>query len=363
MAYWCVLLIICLPTALSAADDRLILNAKINGDEIRLAYDTGSPASLIIFKSTAKRLRLNVAEENGKAVATFELEIGGEKIHNAKAILIDFLPFPDIEGLVGWPAFRGKLWRVQWDNMSLSLIPTLPNEILSWQVLKLDNQVSVAAAFIREDSEGVIYLDTGAPSGVSLSNSRWNEEIAEKPGLPMTLKTGYMPAAGGFFVTKLRWSDDLQIGPLRIFRVMVQKSVSSWPNLEAVLGLEALKHFEIVFDLKNYKIYMKERPYSRVKFEYNRLGATFPPASLESNRLVGHVLKNSPAYKAGLRTGDILLSVDNINMTQWRTDPAIWKKKFWSADSGTRYTLEVERHGRKHVITVVLENILNIPNM
>ena len=133
MAYWCVLLIICLPTALSAADDRLILNAKINGDEIRLAYDTGSPASLIIFKSTAKRLRLNVAEENGKAVATFELEIGGEKIHNAKAILIDFLPFPDIEGLVGWPAFRGKLWRVQWDNMSLSLIPTLPNEILSRQ--------------------------------------------------------------------------------------------------------------------------------------------------------------------------------------------------------------------------------------
>ena len=101
-------------------------------------------------------------------------------------------------------------------------------------------------------------------------------------------------------------------------------------------------------------------PNSPVNLRYNRLGASFPPASLASDRLVRYALENSPAYRAGLRTGDVLLRVDNTDMTQWRINPSILKKEFWTADAGTEYELEIDRNGKKQVITVVLEEIFKI---
>jgi hypothetical protein len=363
ITYCIFLLVIYLPITVCAVDERLTIEAKINGKYVRLAFDTGAPTPLILFTSTAKRLLLKTTEKNGTTSAAFELEITGDQFKNAQATLIDFLPFQDIDGLIGWSALRGKVWRVQWDDMSLSTIASVPKETLSWKVLRIDNQAPIAAVFFREDREGIIYLDTGNPGGIALSKSRWSKWIKEEPDLPTTLRSGYLPAAGGIFVTELRWSNNFRLGPLTIPRVMVEKNVFRWPKLEAVLGLEALKHFEIVFDLKENRIYMKERPYSRVNFEYNRLGATFPPASLKSNRLVGHVLKDGPAYKAGLRSGDILLKVDSIDMTQWMTDPTILKKDFWAAVAGTRYKLQIERNGRRQIITVVLVDILDIPGI
>jgi hypothetical protein len=358
---WYFLWIIWLPSAVFASDERLILNAKIGGEAVRLAIDTGAQVPLIILRPAAKRLSLKTEEEKGKTTAVFTLEIAGNKFANSQALIIDSIPFPDIDGLCGWPALLGRVLRVQWENMSLSVMPSVPKETWSWQVLKLDRRVPIAAAFLHENTEGLLYLDTGNPGGIVLAEPPWNQWVQEKPDLPMALKAGYLPAAGGFFLTELRWSDRFRLGPLTIPRVMVEKNVYKWPRLEAVLGLEALKNFEIVLDLKESRIYLKGRPYARVNFRYNRLGATFLPVSLESNRLVGHVLKNSPAYKAGLRTGDILLKVDNIDMTQWKTDPTIWKREFWEAEPGTQYALEIERNDRKHVFTVVLEEIFNIP--
>ena len=349
------------PILALASDERLILKAKINGETIRLAFDTGSPAPLIIFSPAAKRLSLKTEERNGRKIAFFSMEIESQPIDNAQALIIDFLPFPDIDGVVGWPALLGKVWRVRWEDMSLSLMPSIPKEIFSWQSLKLHTQVQVATALLLENSDALVFLDTGQSGGVALSESRWNKWVQENPSRTMTIKSGYMPGVGGFFWTELTWANSFKLGPLEFACAVIERNVIKLPKFEAVLGIEALKHFEILFDRVSDRIYLKKRPYSSEKFPHNRLGATFLPSSLESDSLVGTVLINSPAYKAGLRSGDILLKIDDTDMTQWRTDPTIWKREFWEARAGTKYIIEAERNMRKHTFTVTLEDILNIP--
>ncbi len=351
------LLILWLPLVAPASEGRMTLDARINGRKICLVFDTGSAVSLTIWERTAESLSLKTRQEEGKRVATFALETAGGTWPEAKALVMNFLPFPEVDGVIGWPALRDAAWRVNWEQHCLQALTDVPREVLSWQVLNIDDRMPVAALPAEDEKGGLIYLDTGSPDGVALSNARWEKWTSEAPGGPETLSSGYMPAAGGLFVTEVRWAEQIQVGSLKVEEVLVEKNVYKWPRLDAVFGIEALKHFEMVMDLKAGKIYLKQRPYFGEEAEYNRLGAAFVPASVDSVKLVGHVLKESPAYRAGLRSGDILLKVDGIDMTQWRTDPSILKKKFWFAPAATEYMLEIERDGERHIIPVVLEEI------
>lgn len=358
------LLILILSTAVWASEERLILTPRIEGESVRLAIDTANPFPMVLLKPTVERLRLKTEEEHRKMIAVFTIVLGGKSYPKGWALVIDAPPFGelDIDGLFGWPLLQGAVWKIDWERMSLSLLDSLPEETSSWQVFKLDRHERIAACFLDENEKGLVYFDTGNPEGIWLSGPRWNQWVRENQYVPMTLTSGYMPAAGGIFWTEQSWSDRFRFGPLTIPSVMVLKSpIKIWPRLEAVLGLEALKHFEVVLDLKENRIFMKGRLYTPSKIQYNRLGAAFFPASMKSEKTMAQVLEKSPAYKAGLRSGDILLKVDDVDMARWNTDDSIAKRGFSRGAPGTKHTLEIERDGKKHVIRVELEEILKIP--
>lgn len=176
----------------------------------------------------------------------------------------------------------------------------------------------------------------------------------------MTLSAGWSPALGGMSVVRQSWSDRLNLGSLVIPSTTVSQAVHKWPRLEAVIGLKALSHFEVIFDLRESRIYLKTRDGDHIEPDYNRLGATFVPKSLDSVKLSAQVLVNSPAYRCGIRNGDILLRVDDVDMTKWRDDPSIWKKRFWHADPGTQYNLELKRNGKRIELQVTLEEIFPV---
>jgi len=358
------LLILPLSTSVSASEERLVLTPRIEGERVRLAIDTATPFPFVLLKPTVERLRLKTEEKHGKTVAVFTTMLGGKAYPNSWALVIDAPPFwgLDIDGFFGWPLLQGAVWQIDWGRMSLSLLDFLPEETSSWQVFKLDHQERIAAAFLDENEKGLVYFDTGNPEGLWLSGSRWNQWARENQDVPMTLISGYMLAAGGIFWTEQSWSDRFRLGPLTIPSIMLLKSpIKIWPRLEAVLGLEALRHFEVVLDLKENRIFMKGRPYTPSNIQYNRLGAAFYPASMKSEKVVAQVLEKSPAYKAGLRSGDILLKVDDIDIARWNTEDSIAKRGFSKGAPGTQYTLEIERDGKRHVIRVELEEILKIP--
>jgi C-terminal processing protease CtpA/Prc len=132
----------------------------------------------------------------------------------------------------------------------------------------------------------------------------------------------------------------------------------TFPNYEATLGLFALTRFDIVIDGKNGHLFTRaiRRPKSR--YAYNRIGAVFVPRDANSNDLVAHVMEKSAAYRAGIRDGDILVRIGNLDVTKWRTDPKVFPlSRFWSQPAGTQLELSLTRDAELVKATVELTEI------
>jgi len=338
--------------------NRLTVDTKINGKDAVFAFDTGANLSLVLFKQTVERFSLNTSEQEQKKIAHFELEIDNST-YKTEALVIDSPPI-DIDGLIGLPVLQGKVWAVQWNTRTLAQVQSVPEQASGWIQINLATNVPILAFAHGMQGKDLIFIDTGDSGGVSLSAARWKQWLKEYPDAPMTLDGAWSPAYGGISVVRQSWSDRLNLGALTIPSTTVRRAAHKWPRLEAVIGLEALSHYEVILDLKESRIYLKMRDGDYIEPEYNRLGATFVPKSLDSVELVAKVLTNSPGYRCGIRNGDILLRVDDVDMTKWRNDPDIWKRRFWYAEPGTQYNLELKRNGKRIDLHVTLEEIFPV---
>jgi C-terminal processing protease CtpA/Prc len=81
------------------------------------------------------------------------------------------------------------------------------------------------------------------------------------------------------------------------------------------LGLEALKRLDLIVDGKHGMAYLRPKQTRSVPGDHNRLGAVFVPRDDQSDDLVAHVLEGSPAFEAGIRNGDVLLSIGGRDLT------------------------------------------------
>jgi C-terminal processing protease CtpA/Prc len=76
--------------------------------------------------------------------------------------------------------------------------------------------------------------------------------------------------------------------------------------------------------------------------------------------LVAHVLAHTPAFEAGIRDGDVLLKIEDLDVTKWRTLPGILPlARFWTRPPGTRLGLTLKRQSNLYRATLVLREILS----
>ena len=73
---------------------------------------------------------------------------------------------------------------------------------------------------------------------------------------------------------------------------------------------------------------------------------------------MAHVAEKSPAQKAGIRNGDILLKIGGLDVTKWRTDPKVLPlRRFWIRPAGTKLELSLTRDDKPLKATVELKDI------
>jgi hypothetical protein len=364
----------------SRADDRLLLEAKLNGQPLKLAFDTGAE-SFIIFQSTADRLRLKTISPPADA----KLKPGAVPMGQTEPVTVELLkqvlpdvrlrvftdpgmPPGDVDGVVGWPVLRRNIWLLNLSASRFTSLEELPAESARWIKLRELQDRPLLCLELPQKHRGktaYIGVDTGADNGIALSPDEWEKWKTAHRREPVTLVGYYMPGVGPV-VGELAWADEIDLGGLILrgvtLREMNKNETAIQPaNTVAVLGFDALKRMDGVFDGKNGVAYLNPlKAPVREAAAHNRLGAVFIPSDpQQSDALVAHIAKGSPAEKAGLRDGDVLLKINQLDVTAWRTQPGILPlSRFFEQAPGTKLQLTLRRDGKVVSVDAVLRNII-----
>jgi hypothetical protein len=363
-------------------DERIMVDARINGQPVRFAFDTGAGVSVLIFSKTAEKLGLTVTPPppdqkpapgqvaNG-TTSPVNLELGGTQCQTSLGV-VDTPAYLALgmEGVLGWPAIKGNLVAIDCLTDQIHFLSKLPGRMAGWTKYHILTNLPGAGLTLelpqKHDADEIMAIDTGSFYGVELSPAHWWTWKTRQAKPPYTLNAYYTPSIG-LVVEEEAWAKNIVVGSLALTDVPVTKVDKSYVGLnsipqasfEATLGFAALKRLDIIIDAKNNIAYLRPKKAPPTPYDHNRLGAVFVPPAKQSDELVGHVIPGSPAFAAGIHDGDVLLKIGALDCTRWRTDPAVLPlTRFWNSPAGTRLDLTLSRGGKTFETTATLRNIL-----
>jgi Trypsin-like serine proteases, typically periplasmic, contain C-terminal PDZ domain len=355
--------------SLSHADERIWLDGKINGKRVRLAFDTGS-SDFALWFGTIEKLGLKFisdpTNDYPSGVLAGVTEVCDLKMAGARGktqFLVLDQPghiFPDFDGFIGWNFIGERVLQIDAIHKKIAFLSEVPKKATQW------NRLRVFTKFHRLDVElpsaegtnGVVCIDTGWQGGLELPESDWRRWKSSHPQSPTTLQAVYFPA-DGFGTPEQAWSDEIAVGPIVLNGVPIEQSPPGrakeiGPQYRGSLGLTALKRMDFIVDAKNGWAYFRPITTPPPVFDHNRLGAVFRPEGIHTNQAVARVVKDSPAYEANVRDGDLLLQVNDVKVTSWSER---WINQFYRP-AGTKLELTLERNGEILKTTVTLRDIL-----
>jgi predicted metalloprotease with PDZ domain len=111
---------------------------------------------------------------------------------------------------------------------------------------------------------------------------------------------------------------EVKVGPYKFRNVPVyifddEFNVTSYPYLGGLIGNDILRRFNVILNYQKSDIYLTPNSHYKDPFDYAYSGIEL--YLIGNVILVGDVAKGSPAEAAGIREGDIVISVNN-NFTQ-----------------------------------------------
>jgi hypothetical protein len=358
----------------TVSDKRIKIPGQINGETITFVYDTGATHA-VITPMAAENLGLEVTPPPSDVEATSLktlagitesciFRVGHIRARGRLAVLsaVEGLE-PDFDGILSWNAFADRVVTIDVSDGRFEILEKVPEEQQEWSRYPIRDDSRTLEFFVPDgsNSELCVQIDTGTSSGVRLSGSRWEQWFGGHANDPHTLEFYFIPASG-LVVSPVYWSSDLALGELNVPATMVSECPPEYkqrPKIDAVLGLEALRAFEVAIDPKGGFVYLRWKDNRPPTADHNRLGAVFAPRSLDNTNLAAHVVEGGPAYRAGIRQGDLLLAVDGDDIigTVSEVYPAGAQPK-WERPAGTVHHLRLQRGEEVYQVDVTLEDIL-----
>jgi hypothetical protein len=367
----------------------VVVPVKVNnGEELKFILDTGVRTAILtndIYVDSIPRpndrvISLMGAGKQGQVSAfvsnniAFSLPEGVEARGNAMLVLKeDYLQLDNhlgvrIHGIMGYELFSRFVVEIDYLNQVVVLHrPQYFKPRRSYRELPMSVEDTkpyiTGIRYMLNDTTSIpvkLMVDTGASHSLLLdTDSHPHIEVPEK-NLEGYLGRGLSGEIYGYLgrVRGLQFADyalDEIIASFPEDSSMVIPSQSKTMH-NGNIGGSILKRFRVVFDYANEKMYIKKNRLYRKEFEYNMSGMELMAVGpLLSTLIVSKIIKDTPAYRAGLREGDLVFSVNGRRPPE--LDLSIYSSLV-SRKPGKRIRVKILRQGELVKKKFRLERVL-----
>ncbi|MDD3458222.1 MAG: aspartyl protease family protein [Weeksellaceae bacterium] len=329
----------------------VILPVSVNGSQpLNFLLDTGSPYTIITHLDAFKYLQLKKGEpiniwglgrdrEKLEAYLSKNNTLGFGKAHIDSADVILLYENENlgsrfgmqVYGIIGYDLFKDLVVRIDYvrENITFYQHSFFYKKFNTSAYTDIDMQISGKKPYLQLNAvinENTVPLRLLIDSAGS--DPLWlfeNEDIyPDEPYIEDYLGFGL----NGEILGKRSRIQSLNIGndkleqPTVSFPDSLSVSYVTRTERSGSLGAEILRRYTTIYDYRNSKLFLKKNRHLGEKFYYNLAGLELNQPFPELPYLeVFYVRENSPAYKAGLRKGDVVRYVNNKKIGLYHYKP------------------------------------------
>jgi hypothetical protein len=315
----------------------ILMQARLNSfpDTLNFILDTGS-GGISLDSTTVEYLKLKPMPSDrtirGIAGIRNVSFLYNQQLH-LPGLTVDSLNFhvndygiltsvygEQIDGIIGYSVLSRYIVKVNFDSTHLEfwtqgamkyprggylfrpLITTLPV-----QSARVRDENAINARFLYDMGAGLnMLLTTDFIEDSSLLSSKRKLWVKEAEGL------------GGKIDMHMTVVKEVKMGPFRFRNVPVYVfddayNVTSYPYMGGLIGNDLLRRFNVVLNYQQRHFHLIPNTHYNDPFDYSYSGVEL--YYLDGEIILGDVAKDSPAEKAGLKEGDMVIAV-NRNFTQ-----------------------------------------------
>ena len=350
----------------------LFVPIKINGQSFEAIFDTGG--AYVLDNSLAKQLGLKpegALQTTGNGAASVDsgrvrvdsVQIGGLTLRNP---LFVSLPLPAAiraTPIIGYELLQRFIVAIDYDKNTITFAEPkgfhYPKLALLTPFQFQGDEPEVSGSV--DGVPGVFTIDTGAGDSLELNgpfNLKHHLKAKYKP--KFTVISGY--GVGGPDYSAIVRVKTLMLGGVVVHGLVTGlrsgKTGAASNDVDAGnVGNGVLRQFNLIFDYGNQTIAFTPNHHYGEPDQYTRSGIILSAAS--DKPVVSDVVPGSPADKAGIKPGDILLAIDGHALTDKATDRT-FRGKLTDAPAGGHVTLKVQlgTAGPIRTVTLVLRNLI-----
>lgn len=278
-----------------------------------------------------------------------EFEVGDVKFAGQKAVAIDLSDIMKksglkFDGIMGYDFLSRLTTKIDYANELISFYDP-ESYTYSGNGTVLDAPIAdktfVVPAVVDGKYEGLWSLDTGAGSCNFHAPFVEKNNLYDRDGIEF-LGTG----AGGTFTEKLMRFDSFTLAGYTIEKPLIDMTKTaekgSFQENEEIgnLGNSIMRHFIMTLDYKNQQVIFEPGGKFGMEFPRDRSGMQVMEADGDAIEIY-HVAKGTPADKAGLKTGDLILDVNGIGINNLNGLKGF--RELLQDKEGTEYSFTVKR--------------------
>lgn len=259
----------------------------------------------------------------------------------------------EVHGMLGYELFSRFIVKINYQRRVLTLIEPQyfkPNRTYQEFDLSIEDTKPYITVPIKQKNGKTLHaklmFDSGASHGLMLDTESGDSVYVPKKTLDANIGRGL----GGKIEGRIGRAESMQFGKYELKDPLVTypypgSYTDSTTFRNGTLGGEIISRFTVIYDYVRGKLYLKKNGSFKRKFFFNMSGITIKAVGARLNQFeIDEVRKTSNAYKAGLRSGDRLLTINGIETKSLNLKMI---NGSFNTKPGRRVKLEVIRKGRK----------------